>query len=80
MAFLSTTEAPVSKECGPGWSYDPMGGSCFSLNQEPLNWEDARIACQEKGGDLASISGTNDQNFINGEERTVHYIKSSTFT
>ena len=66
MAF---TTAPVTEECGAGWSYDPMGGACYALNHNALTWEDASVECQDRGGNLASITGTNDQNYITGKSK-----------
>lgn len=62
--FTVTLPAPVTQQCGPGWAYDGMSNACFMLNHELLTWNAALERCREVGGDLASITGNNDQSFI----------------
>ena len=56
-----------SSRCGIGWYLDAMMGNCYQINTDRKTWPDARAACLAQGGDLASISGLNEQGFVTGK-------------
>ena len=56
-----------SSRCGIGWYLDAMMGNCYQINADRKTWPDARAACLAQGGDLASISGLNEQGFVTGK-------------
>ncbi|KAL8575205.1 hypothetical protein ACOMHN_042326 [Nucella lapillus] len=61
-----TTPRPWSANCGPYWEAAPNSYSCYMFNTDRLSWTDARLACQAKGGDLASITALAEEAYITG--------------
>uniref|UniRef100_A0A3Q2EA74 C-type lectin domain-containing protein n=1 Tax=Cyprinodon variegatus TaxID=28743 RepID=A0A3Q2EA74_CYPVA len=40
--------------------------NCYKLVEEPATWDEAQTACEEQGGNLASIDMSYDQAFVAG--------------
>ncbi|XP_038058027.1 macrophage mannose receptor 1-like [Patiria miniata] len=52
--------------CGWGWEYDVASETCYTFRPDSSeNWQDALYQCRVEGGDLISITGLEDQQFIN---------------
>ncbi|CAL4060355.1 unnamed protein product, partial [Meganyctiphanes norvegica] len=54
----TTTLSPGTIACG-GNDYFELNGQCFAPYHEEKSWDDARVACQEDGGDLAEPADLN---------------------
>ncbi|XP_062410864.1 macrophage mannose receptor 1-like [Sardina pilchardus] len=55
---------PAKNPCKEG--YISWFNNCYKLEFEPKSWEAAQVACQEDGGNLASVDMSYDQAFISG--------------
>jgi len=51
--------------CAEGEVYFPSVGHCYWLNSDALGWDDARTACQARGGDLVSILSEAENDIVN---------------
>ena len=69
---------PVSGSCEDGW--DQYDGSCylFSLDTE-VKYDDGRSACQDLGGDMASISDSDEMDFITDRMDEIDSSKHNVF-
>lgn len=57
----------ISQLCGFGWIYSSSSNVCYqAVLGQPQTWQGARAYCQQAGGDLLSISGVSEQNFVQG--------------
>ncbi|XP_060586405.1 uncharacterized protein LOC132742102, partial [Ruditapes philippinarum] len=55
----------ISTQCGFGWIYSPTSNFCYQVVLGlPRTWQGARAYCQQNNGDLLSVSGVQEQNFI----------------
>ncbi|KAL4230751.1 hypothetical protein ACF0H5_011126 [Mactra antiquata] len=64
----------VSPMCGFNWVYSTSDNYCYQIVLGvPRTWNGARSYCQQNGGDLMSISGPTEQNFIQGILSTGQY-------
>ncbi|XP_022088512.1 macrophage mannose receptor 1-like [Acanthaster planci] len=53
--------------CGMGWEYDASTNTCYVFRPHLFeNWHDALYQCRVEGGDLISVTGPEDQQFIRG--------------
>ena len=50
--------------CKSGWPY--FNGYCYHGASSPLEWTQAEIACQGLGGNLASVSTQEENDFLEG--------------
>ena len=69
-SFLSS--AILNDKCGQDWEYDGASsvydGRCYRFAVSDYSrWSDAVHQCRTEGGDLASISGYDEQNFLFSE-------------
>ena len=55
---------PTTNPCPAG--YISWYQNCYKLVEEPKAWEEAQVACEQEGGNLASIDMSYDQAFIAG--------------
>ena len=55
-----------ANSCPSGWSYLASERMCFFKETSALNFNDALKACAAKGGNLASITSEDQQEFIKG--------------
>jgi hypothetical protein len=56
-----------------GWIYSVEEKFCYQIvDAQPKSWQAAREYCQQNGGDLLSISGVTEQNFIEGQYNDYH--------
>ncbi|KAH7712815.1 Protein CLEC-53 [Aphelenchoides avenae] len=65
-ATIFCAPAPVStvlRNCLPGWVYSETTGMCHNITQS-LNFKDAKAACSNYGGQLASIHSIEANNFL----------------
>ena len=60
--FHCKLQASSYLSCPLGWSL--FNGHCYLAQDELLGWNDARIACNSKGGDLASVADEAEQSEI----------------
>lgn len=61
----STTVFGWSYKCGPDWKYNALDDFCYQvISDHPKTWPDAQWDCNRRGGNLSSISGPREQNFI----------------
>ncbi|XP_078659901.1 lymphocyte antigen 75-like isoform X2 [Branchiostoma floridae x Branchiostoma belcheri] len=64
---IPTTIGWTSGKCPPGWDEDPMSDYCYQVNVGSFRtWHHARENCQNKGGDLVSITTPQEQSYLNG--------------
>ena len=54
-------------DCESGWTYDASHGNCYKIFEDRLNWQSSKVSCRQKGGDLASITSSVQQQVIAGE-------------
>ncbi len=50
----------ISCPCG----YRSYGGNCYTIPQHKKYWRNARLECQNKGGDLASILSEEEHKYV----------------
>uniref|UniRef100_A0A914W328 Uncharacterized protein n=1 Tax=Plectus sambesii TaxID=2011161 RepID=A0A914W328_9BILA len=50
--------------CPTGWQYGSPFKSCYFMASQSLNWPDAQVACENIGGNLASISSSQEYAFL----------------
>lgn len=50
--------------CDPGWFGSPSGKKCFKYNATSLQWNESEIYCNGFGGNLASITSSEELNFV----------------
>lgn len=65
--FINTTVAPTTPPkggCAPEWR--SFRGKCYKIvsGNDKKNWQDARIHCQNQGGNLVSILNEGEQAFL----------------
>lgn len=60
----SSSNAPAKNPCPE--DYVSWYSNCYKLVYEPKTWEAANTACQQEGGNLASVDMSYDQAFISG--------------
>ncbi|XP_021363194.1 uncharacterized protein LOC110456661, partial [Mizuhopecten yessoensis] len=61
----STTVFGWSYKCGPDWIYNSLDDYCYQIiDDHPKTWPDAQWDCNRRGGNLSSISGPREQNFL----------------
>ena len=53
------------ESCESGWSYD--GGNCYKIFDEWRTWYNSKVACRQIGADLASITSSEEQQFVAGK-------------
>ncbi|TKR67855.1 hypothetical protein L596_023939 [Steinernema carpocapsae] len=58
----SATRTPSSPSCPKGW--EQFEDSCFLVNINSQNQEDAKEFCKENGADLVSIHSTEENDFV----------------
>lgn len=64
----------ISQSCGFGWIYSSNDNFCYQVVLgQPKTWQGARTFCQQNGGDLLSISGVSEQNFVQAILSTGQY-------
>ncbi|XP_024286595.1 macrophage mannose receptor 1 [Oncorhynchus tshawytscha] len=56
--------APTKNPCPSG--YISWYKNCYKLVEEPKTWEAAQVACEQEGGNLASVDMSYDQAFVAG--------------
>ncbi|XP_038845355.1 macrophage mannose receptor 1 [Salvelinus namaycush] len=56
--------APTQNPCPSG--YVSWYKNCYKLVEEPKTWEAAQVACEQEGGNLASVDMSYDQAFVAG--------------
>ncbi|XP_023136670.3 macrophage mannose receptor 1 [Amphiprion ocellaris] len=56
--------APTKNPCPSG--YTSWYQNCYKVVETPATWDDAEAACQQEGGNLASIDMSYDQAFVAG--------------
>ncbi|XP_053398682.1 uncharacterized protein LOC128556876 isoform X2 [Mercenaria mercenaria] len=55
----------ISPQCGFGWISSTSNNFCYQVVLGlPKTWQGAKAYCQQNGGDLLSISGVSEQNFV----------------
>ena len=59
-------------DCDIGWTYDTLSEKCYQIFEESLSWHSANVSCRQKGGDLASITSSDQQQFLAG--KTLIYV------
>ncbi|KAH3841528.1 hypothetical protein DPMN_114994 [Dreissena polymorpha] len=66
LCFIDISDV-LSPQCGTGWSYSSSDNNCYQvvLNR-PKTWSAARADCIQQGGDLLSVPGRLEQNFVQG--------------
>ena len=57
--FFTDMPQAIDKQCYNGT------GRCYWAGNETKSWEDARLACQSEGGDLAVMETEELYNFLN---------------
>ncbi|XP_069791495.1 lymphocyte antigen 75 isoform X2 [Narcine bancroftii] len=56
-------------ECKTFWEKDSKGQTCYQFNfQSFLSWTEARLACQNQGGDLLSVPDLQVQKYISEQK------------
>ncbi|CAN4081792.1 unnamed protein product [Withania somnifera] len=50
--------------CDPGWFSSPSGKKCFKYNATSLRWNESEIYCNGFGGNLASVTSSEELNFV----------------
>ena len=50
--------------CESGWS--AHGGNCYKIFSDWRTWYNSMVACRQLGGDLASITSSDEQSFVAG--------------
>ncbi|XP_048584250.1 uncharacterized protein LOC5517652 isoform X2 [Nematostella vectensis] len=50
--FFANFTKHVMSDCFPGWH--KVGGTCYQHHDTPLTWNEARVACRMRGGQLAT--------------------------
>ena len=53
--------------CDMGWTEWNVTGFCYQIFTVAKTWENASLACQAEGGELATIFTTEENDFIMGE-------------
>uniref|UniRef100_A0A673Y3A1 C-type lectin domain-containing protein n=1 Tax=Salmo trutta TaxID=8032 RepID=A0A673Y3A1_SALTR len=56
--------SPTQNPCPSG--YVSWYKNCYKLVEEPKTWEAAQVACEQEGGNLASVDMSYDQAFVAG--------------
>ena len=51
-----------------------QGVYCFKLNTDFMTWHDARDKCAEYGGDLVSIRGEEEADFVKNQVQLCGYV------
>ncbi|XP_078408371.1 secretory phospholipase A2 receptor [Cetorhinus maximus] len=58
--------------CDMVWEKDPVSHTCYQFNLLALHsWNEARASCQAQGGDLLSIRGLKEQEYLNKHLKNV---------
>uniref|UniRef100_A0A8C7Q585 C-type lectin domain-containing protein n=1 Tax=Oncorhynchus mykiss TaxID=8022 RepID=A0A8C7Q585_ONCMY len=63
MIFIAPP-APTKNPCPSG--YISWYKNCYKLVEEPKTWDAAQVACEQEGGNLASVDMSYDQAFVAG--------------
>ncbi|XP_023930741.1 macrophage mannose receptor 1-like [Lingula anatina] len=72
-----TTSGPITMgpsygaKCGPFWEDDTLSDYCYQFNTDTLSWTEAQLQCQHNGGELTSITGLHEQQYIAGRIRMI---------
>ena len=61
----SSTVPTEVRACDDGWLH--LGGKCYRLFYDYLNWNESETACNSIGANLASITSRREQQFIDGK-------------
>jgi len=58
--------------CPLGWT--ELGFNCYKLFEQTLTWGDAENYCLRKGAHLASVHSAEENNFLTGLTRELHWL------
>ncbi|KAK3582967.1 hypothetical protein CHS0354_027082 [Potamilus streckersoni] len=67
---LPTTTMAWDSRCGYLWETSAFEEFCYQINEFQATWNDARMQCQQDGGDLLSITSQSEQSYIAGRLRS----------